>query len=84
MNILYLIGLAAVVLFFAGIRIMRPTHRGLVERFGRYSRFATPGFNWIFPVVEVLYQVNVTEQMVDADPQEIIANRWRKLALGRG
>jgi regulator of protease activity HflC (stomatin/prohibitin superfamily) len=57
-----------------GIRIVRPTHRGLVERFGRYNRFASPGFNWIIPVIENLYQVNVTEQMVDAEPQEIITN----------
>ncbi|MCX6356446.1 MAG: SPFH/Band 7/PHB domain protein, partial [Candidatus Aureabacteria bacterium] len=64
----------AVVIFFLGIRIVRPTHRGLIERLGKYSRFATPGFNWIFPVIYRMYQVNVTEQMVDAQPQEIITN----------
>ncbi|PIW59300.1 MAG: paraslipin, partial [Candidatus Omnitrophica bacterium CG12_big_fil_rev_8_21_14_0_65_50_5] len=60
--------------FFSGIRIVRPTHRGLVERFGKYVRFSQPGFNWIIPVVENMYQVNITEQMVDAEPQEIITN----------
>ncbi|MDD5116435.1 MAG: SPFH/Band 7/PHB domain protein [Candidatus Omnitrophica bacterium] len=74
MELLRVILVAAVVIFFMGIRIVRPTHRGLVERFGRYSRFATPGFNWIIPIIEVLYQVNITEQMVDAEPQEIITN----------
>jgi regulator of protease activity HflC (stomatin/prohibitin superfamily) len=59
-------------LFFAGIRIIRPTHRGLIERFGKYKRFADPGFHWIIPVIEKMYQVNVTEQMVNAEPQEII------------
>ena len=73
-NILYLVGIAAVVIFFSGIRIVRPTHRGLVERLGKYNRFARLGFNWIFPVIEHLYQVNSTEQMVDAEPQEIITN----------
>ena len=63
-----------ILLFFAGIRIVRPTHRGLVERLGKYNRFARPGFNWIIPVIERLYQVNITEQMVDAEPQEIITN----------
>ena len=63
-----------VVLFFAGIRIVRPTHRGLIERLGKYNRFAVPGFNWIFPIIEHLYSVNITEQMVDAEPQEIITN----------
>ncbi|MBM3246895.1 MAG: paraslipin [Candidatus Omnitrophica bacterium] len=33
-----------------------------------------PGFNWVIPIMEFLYQVNVTEQMVDAEPQEIITN----------
>ncbi|MFA6321808.1 MAG: SPFH domain-containing protein, partial [Candidatus Omnitrophota bacterium] len=57
-----------------GIRIVRPTHRGLIERFGKYNRFANPGFNWVMPIVENLYQINITEQMVDAEPQEIITN----------
>jgi len=61
-------------LFLIGIRIVRPTHRGLIERLGRYNRFANPGFNWVMPVIEKIYLVNVTEQMIDAEPQEIITN----------
>ncbi|TFH49997.1 MAG: SPFH/Band 7/PHB domain protein [Bacteroidia bacterium] len=61
-------------IFFAGIRIVRPTHRGLIERLGKYYHFANPGFHWIIPVIDKMYQVNVTEQMVDAEPQEIITN----------
>ena len=67
-----LIGL--VLVFFAGIRIVRPTHRGLIETLGKYSRFAEPGFHWIIPVIQGMYYVNITEQMVDAEPQEIITN----------
>ncbi|MCX5680727.1 MAG: SPFH domain-containing protein, partial [Candidatus Omnitrophica bacterium] len=67
MNIVYLLIIAAVVLFFAGIRIVRPTHRGLIERLGKYSRFANPGCHWIRPVIEIIYQVNITEQMIDAE-----------------
>ena len=63
---------AVVVVFFAGVKIVRPTHRGLVERFGKYNRFALPGFHWIIPAVDRMFQENVTEQMVDATPQEII------------
>lgn len=74
MGILYWVITAAVIIFFAGVRIVRPTHRGLVERLGKYNRFATPGFNWVFPAIENIFQVNVTEQMVDAEPQEIITN----------
>ncbi|HOD13021.1 MAG TPA: SPFH domain-containing protein [Candidatus Omnitrophota bacterium] len=64
----------AVVVFFSGIRIVRPTHRGLIERLGKYARFANPGFHWIIPIIEEMYFVNVTEQMVNAEPQEIITN----------
>jgi len=75
MNIFYLVCVAAVVIFFMGVRIVRPTHRGLIERLGKYNRFAMPGFHWIIPLgIEHMYQVNVTEQMVDAEPQEIITN----------
>ena len=42
----------AVFLFFSGIRIIRPTHRGLIERLGKYNRYANPGFHWIIPVIE--------------------------------
>jgi regulator of protease activity HflC (stomatin/prohibitin superfamily) len=66
--------MAIVLMFFSGIRIIRPTERGLIERLGKYNRFSNPGFHWIFPGIEKLYRVNVTEQMVDADPQEIITN----------
>jgi len=66
--------IVVVFLFLIGIRIIRPTSRGLIERLGKYSRFAGPGFHWIIPVIEKMYQVNVTEQMVDAEPQEIITN----------
>ena len=70
----YILALAALILFFAGIRIIRPTHRGLVEVLGKYRRFAEPGFHWVFPVIARMFQVNITEQMVNAEPQEIITN----------
>jgi regulator of protease activity HflC (stomatin/prohibitin superfamily) len=63
-----------VLLFFSGVRIIRPTHRGLVERLGKYNRFSLPGFHWIVPFIEKMYQVNVTEKMINAEPQEIITN----------
>ncbi len=63
-----------VIFLLAGIRIVRPTHRGLIERLGKYQRFAKPGFNWIIPGIDSMFRVNVTELMVDAQPQEIITN----------
>jgi regulator of protease activity HflC (stomatin/prohibitin superfamily) len=69
----------AVILFvlvtvLMGIRIIRPTHRGLVERMGRYSRFAGPGLHIIIPYIERMYRVDVREILVEAQPQTIITN----------
>jgi regulator of protease activity HflC (stomatin/prohibitin superfamily) len=46
----------------------------LVERLGKYRKFAQPGFHWIIPVIDQMYKINVTEIMIDAQPQEIITN----------
>ena len=75
MNMGYLILVIVIVLLFLfGMRIIRPTQRGLVERLGKYRKFAQPGFHWIIPVIDQLYKINITEIMVDAEPQEIITN----------
>ena len=73
MNYLYLL-IPIGFFFLLGIRIIRPTQRGLIERLGKYQHFAMPGFHWIIPVIERMYLVNITEQMVNAEPQEIITN----------
>lgn len=73
-DIVIVIVLLVIIIFPFGIRIIRPTHRGLVERLGRYHRFAGAGFHWVIPIIDRMYLVNITEQMVDADPQEIITN----------
>jgi len=72
-TILLIIG--SVLLFlFSGIKIVRPTERGLIERLGKYRKFANPGFHWIIPVIDRMINVNITERMIDAEPQEIITN----------
>jgi regulator of protease activity HflC (stomatin/prohibitin superfamily) len=63
-----------VFIFLLGIRIVRPTHRGIIERLGKYQKYAEPGFHWIIPVIDRLFQINTTELMIDAEPQEIITN----------
>jgi regulator of protease activity HflC (stomatin/prohibitin superfamily) len=73
MYYLYII-IVVLFFFFIGIRIVRPTQRALIERLGKFYHFANPGFHWIIPIIDKLYLVNVTEQMVDAEPQEIITN----------
>ena len=67
------IGILIAYLIF-GIRIVRPTHRVLIEILGKFRRFGGPGFYWILPGIMKLYAVNITEKMVDATPQVIITN----------
>lgn len=71
---MYILSIVIIVIFFAGIRIIRPTQRGLKERFGKFNKYCDAGFHWIIPIVDRMFLVNVTEQMVDAEPQEIITN----------
>jgi regulator of protease activity HflC (stomatin/prohibitin superfamily) len=74
-NVLWIFGgMIVFFIFLIGIRIIRPTHRALIERLGKYNRFAQPGFNWVMPGIDKVYRINITEQMVDAEPQEIITN----------
>src|SRR3990167_7161858 len=75
MYIYFIIPAILLIVILRGVKIVRPTHRGLIERFGKYNRFAEPGFNWVLPFgIENIFLVNITEQMVDAQPQEIITN----------
>ncbi len=55
-----------------GVRIVRPTHRVLVEILGKFQKYGGPGFYWVLPGFQKLYAVNITEKMVNATRQEII------------
>lgn len=70
----YIIIAFVIVIFLAGMRIVRPTNRGLIETLGKYTKYAQPGFHWIFPGIQKIYLVNITEQMFSAEPQIIITN----------
>lgn len=69
-----ILAIVAFLIFLWGIRIIRPTHRALVERLGKYKKFAMPGFHWIIPIIDRMVSINITETMVGAEPQEIITN----------
>ncbi|MBN1298692.1 MAG: SPFH/Band 7/PHB domain protein [Actinobacteria bacterium] len=73
----FIIGIVVLVVgilffLFAGFRTIRPTQMGIVERFGKYMRTREAGLTWIIPLVEKIYRVNITEQMVDIPPQMVI------------
>jgi regulator of protease activity HflC (stomatin/prohibitin superfamily) len=73
-SLILIILLVVAVLLVLGIRVVRPTHRGLVERLGKYNRYAQPGFHVIIPGIERMYKVDVREVLVEAQPQVIITN----------
>ena len=64
--------IAVVVIFAAGIRVVPPTRRGVIERLGKYHRFLNVGFNWVIPIIETTRYRNITERMTNIASQEII------------
>ena len=66
------VGVIGVIYVIPGIRIIRPTTRAVIERFGKYQRFRPSGMTWIVPGMEKMFTVNITEQMTEASHQEII------------
>jgi regulator of protease activity HflC (stomatin/prohibitin superfamily) len=56
----------------ASFKIVTPRERGVIERFGKYNRYAEPGLQMIIPFVESMTKVDITEDMVDAKQQEVI------------
>jgi len=72
LGILGAIAIIGLLVLLCSIAVIRPTQRGLIERFGKYRRFCNPGLVVRIPIVERLIKINVTEMMVDAGSQEII------------
>ncbi len=72
------IGVAVILAFFiflyvtAGVRIVRPYQRGVIERLGKYRETVDPGLRIIYPFVEKIRVVDMREQVVDVPPQEVI------------
>lgn len=72
LNVLLIgLGIVLVVLFFVGIRIIRPIEKGLIETLGKYSKTAEQGFHWIVPIIQTMRTVNITEQMSDV-PEQVV------------
>lgn len=56
----------------SGIRIIRPTEKGVRETLGKYSGYIESGFNYVIPFFQRIHRINITENMVNVDPQDII------------
>ena len=70
---LAVVALAVVLIYLlAGVRIVRPYQKGIVEILGRYRDTVDPGLRLILPAFFKLRIVDMREQVVDVPPQEVI------------
>ncbi len=63
------------------LHIVRPTQRGLVERYGKYHRFVPTGLTFLVPAVDRLIKVNITEQITEPEPQVIVTKDRLNLTI---
>jgi len=70
--ITWILGAGGTLLFLLGVNIVRPVEVRLVERLGRYIKTLEQGFHWTIPFIDSVISVNVTENMVDIEPQTVI------------
>lgn len=70
--VLAVLSILALFVLASSVQIVRPVEVRLVERLGKYYRTLEQGFHLVVPVIDRVLRVNVTEQMVDIDPQTVI------------
>ena len=70
--VLAVIGAFLLMYVAAGVRIIRPYQRGIVEMLGKYQTTVDPGLRIIIPFVQTIRPVDMREQVVDVPPQEVI------------
>jgi regulator of protease activity HflC (stomatin/prohibitin superfamily) len=62
----------AIVVFIAGIRVISQWQRGVVFRFGKFTRQIEPGLAWVIPVIDTVFRIDVRIRTMDVIPQEVM------------
>ena len=72
--LLAVVALVVVLFLVAGVKIVRPYERGIVERLGKYKETKESGLQIIVPFIDTIRRVDMREQVVDVPPQEVITS----------
>jgi len=75
------VGIIILAILGRALHIVRPTQRGLVERYGRYHRFVDTGLTFLVPAIDRLIKVNITEQITELEPQVIVTKDRLNLTI---
>ena len=70
--LLAVLALFLFIYILAGVRIVRPYQRGVVEQLGKFKETVDPGLQIIIPFIQVVRLVDMREQVIDVPPQEVI------------
>ena len=65
-------GVTALAIIASTFKIVRPDQRAVIERFGEYHEYCEPGIHFLIPWMDKMYKRNVTEQMKNVQPSDMI------------